>query len=95
MDNNLPAPYLMDVWLDGYATCLRHMGYLFPERVAMRRLYDEAVQWTRDHANDAGLYQLRESEVNWGRCSDYEERYEVLRDMLATALALSPALAEL
>ena len=84
MDNNLPAPYLMDTYLEGYAACLRQLGYLYPERVAMRRLYTEAVQWIRDHADDAGLYQLRESEGNWGRCSDYDERYDVLRDLLAT-----------
>tara|TARA_R110001632_G_scaffold43658_4_gene110830 strand:- start:1815 stop:2078 length:264 start_codon:yes stop_codon:yes gene_type:complete len=84
MDNNLPAPYLMDTYLEGYAACLRQLGYLYPERVAMRRLYDEAVQWVRDHADDAGLYQLREIEVDWGRCSDYDERYEVLRYLLAT-----------
>ena len=42
MDNNLPAPYLMDTYLEGYAACLRQLGYLYPERVAMRRIYTGA-----------------------------------------------------
>lgn len=90
--HTLPAPYIMDVWLEGYAACLRQLGYIYPERDAMAHLYTEAVQWIREHADNPGLYQLRASEVNWSRCSDSDERHDVLRDLLIAALALRHAL---
>ena len=79
---NLPEPFLMDTWLEGYAAALDSLGYIYPERDALDLLCSAAVAGVRDHAEDEDLYQLRELEIQWGRDTDPDDRRETLRDIL-------------